>query len=74
MMHFGIPILAFDSKFNSYTTSEKALYFNSVDELVNLLSQYDPTKMGDMGNEMQNLGRSKYTWKKISRSYFELFR
>nr|WP_318381088.1 DUF1972 domain-containing protein [uncultured Enterobacter sp.] len=69
IMHFGVPIIAFDCTFNRYTTENKACYFSSVDELnaqVNLLlsnSSFSP------GEQMKEIANRRYTWKVIVEEY-----
>jgi len=70
MMHFGIPVYAFDCTFNRHTTNNLATYFSSAEELAqNVTSPTDATKNGD---QMREIAQAEYTWDIICRRYFEL--
>lgn len=69
MMHFKVPIYAFDCNFNRYSTEGKASYFDSVQSLVNLLrTELNVSKL-DNACAMQDIARDRYTWKEISKAY-----
>ncbi|MGR5350254.1 DUF1972 domain-containing protein [Vibrio mediterranei] len=70
MMHFGVPILAFDCNFNRYSTEEKACYFKNTDELVKLLN-IDSNTIGfeSNGRAMKDVAINRYTWEIIAQQY-----
>lgn len=72
MMHFGIPMLAFDCLFNRYTTEGKAKYFSSTDELVRLLLEPKAESLEKIGCQMKEIALRRYSWKTIGRAYFDL--
>jgi len=72
MMHFGIPVLAYDCEFNHYSTESKALYFDSSAKLVELLNNLDANKISLTGNDMLKIAQRQYIWDEIGKSYFEL--
>lgn len=72
MMHFGVPILAYDCIFNRHTTDDKALWFNEVESLVSLLSILTPEISSRVGDEMKRIAQGRYTWDVIGRDYFNL--
>lgn len=75
MMHFGIPIFAFDCNFNRYSTEMKATYFKSVENLVELLCDSHDTNTLDMnGKAMRNIALKRYTWDSVSRLYEATYR
>lgn len=61
------PILAYDVVYNRSTTQNKALYFGSLEELIDLLKPELPTTSGLYEIAMEN-----YTWKKIVAQYESL--
>ena len=79
MMHFGVPVLAFDCVFNRYSTEGVAFYFSSSDELG---SQLDLLLNGDemagvqhlteLGAKMKQIAQSKYVWSEVGERYFSL--
>lgn len=72
MMHFGIPILAHDCIFNRYSTEGKAQYFKTASELEALHSRLDRADAVEMGRQMQEIAKRRYTWDLIGESYFKL--
>lgn len=72
MMHFGLPILAYDCLFNRYTTEDRAIFFEDAGSLLRCLislNKYEATYIGD---EMRRIAQDRYTWDAIGQSYFEL--
>lgn len=72
MMHFGIPILAYDCVFNRSTTGEQALYFANIDDLAEEIASLDTNVAARVGQAMEKLAREKYTWDQIGAAYFKL--
>ena len=72
MMHFGKPILAFDCVYNRASTEDQAIYFDSITQLINLLSG-DQLQSNSVGDAMRRIAREQYTWEKIGSKYFSLF-
>ncbi len=58
-MYLGLPVVAFDVVFNRQTTEGHAMYFKSVDELVNILGG---EAYGDMGAVMREVAERRYKW------------
>ena len=71
-MNLGLPIFAFSSGFNEYTTHGEAKYFNSSDELKKLINNIDKQELVDMGNQMKKIALKNYTWLRISEKYEKL--
>lgn len=72
MMHFGIPIVAHECSFNRHTTEDKALYFNTAQELRDVVTALCPERALQVGAEMVDIARRRYTWDAIGRAYFAL--
>lgn len=73
MMHFGVPIMAFDCNFNRYSTDNKACYFESSDRLVELLDSKQAEALETNGVEMKRLANERYTWYQITRAYEQTY-
>jgi len=73
MMHFGIPVIAFDCDFNRFSTDECAFYFDKEETLRSVLTQIDSPAARGVGQAMLRIANSRYTWKEIGRRYFDLF-
>ena len=72
MMHFGIPVIAFDCSFNKYTTENRAFYFDNSESLRSILGKMDDDMAAEIGSEMLEIAKEKYTWDAIGRKYFDL--
>lgn len=72
MMHFGLPILAYDCVFNRYTTEDKAIFFKDAESLRRSLVTLDTAEAAHIGVEIRRIALDRYTWDAIGRAYFEL--
>jgi glycosyltransferase involved in cell wall biosynthesis len=72
IMHFGLPVLAYDCVFNRYTTDGRALYFKSADDLCARLAGLTAAMRTAVGTEMFRLAQERYTWASVGREYFHL--
>jgi glycosyltransferase involved in cell wall biosynthesis len=72
-MSLGLPVVAYGCVFNRETTCDQALFFNSTDELVSVLTNLNDELLAKVGANMKKLASQMYTWDKISSSYAELF-
>lgn len=71
MMHFGKAIFAFDCNYNRASTEDKASFFVSSAELVNLINS--PVS-DDNGANMKEIAARRYTWAIVKQQYFSLFK
>jgi len=72
MMHFCLPILAYDCIFNRYTTDGKALFFKDAQALCEAISTLTPREAQRIGGEMARIANMRYRWDVIGRAYFQL--
>lgn len=72
IMHFGVPVLAFDCVFNRYTTEGAAIFYRSAEELSAAVSGLQPDMQRNVGAEMLRIARERYTWEAIGQQYFRL--
>lgn len=72
MMHFGIPVSAFDCNFNRFTTENKAHYFESAEQLRKTVKCLASDKEPTDGIVMQKIANEKYTWAAVGESYLEI--
>lgn len=72
MMHFGIPVLAYDCVFNKHTTESKALWFDSAKALSEILTGLTPEVMHQVAVDMKGIAQARYTWSAIGSAYFSL--
>ena len=81
MMHFAIPVAAFDCNFNRYTTEGKAFYFESSGDLLVLLNELldgtdnvDRAILPDVGREMGKIAQARYVWSEVGKCYLDLLK
>lgn len=72
MMHFGVPILAYDCIFNRCTTEDKACFFKDAAALRNALKILDADDAARIGVNMRLIAQARYTWDAVGRAYFEV--
>lgn len=67
-MFFGKPIIAYNVVYNRETTENQAWYFDSCEQLENLIKGelYD-------GSILREIAYKRYTWKHIAEQYMSLF-
>lgn len=71
MMHFAKNIVAFDCDYNRASTEEQALFFSSVDELVEVIGK---SQTVEYGRALKEIAERRYTWKIVKEQYFSLFK
>jgi glycosyltransferase involved in cell wall biosynthesis len=71
-MYLGLPVFAYASGYNEYTTENKALYFNNLQELIHLISNYKEVDLKAVGDELETIANKKYRWKIVAEKYKEL--
>lgn len=69
MMHFGVPVVAYDCVYNRFTTKDKAQYFASISDLVDILTS-DEMLRG--AGDMKDIAERDYTWSRIGLQYGRL--
>lgn len=68
-MFLELPIIAFDVDYNRETTNEKAIYFNSSEQLRKILSSIVDSELEEIKKELKKLASENYTWELISEKY-----
>jgi UDP-N-acetylmuramyl pentapeptide phosphotransferase/UDP-N-acetylglucosamine-1-phosphate transferase/glycosyltransferase involved in cell wall biosynthesis len=72
IMHFGLPVMAYDCIFNRYATEGKALFFKDGNELRTGVESLTTVVVEAVGTEMMRIAQQRYTWETIARDYFEV--
>lgn len=72
MMHFAVPIIAYDCEFNRNTTHNYALFFSNCDELQKHFSMRDDN-WNKFGNKLLSVALENYSWKRINEQYENLY-
>ena len=74
MMFFGIPIFCFDCNYNRASTEDKANYFSSSKDLVELINDTNAVVNEQIGSNMKEIAERRYTWEIIKQQYEDLFK
>jgi glycosyltransferase involved in cell wall biosynthesis len=69
MMHFAVPIIAFDCSFNRYSTDNSCHYFSSSEELISRVNTASKRSLSENALAMKNLANERYVWSQISTDY-----
>jgi hypothetical protein len=72
-MNLALPIVAFDSTFNKYTTNFEAKYFSNSYQLNSILGLLSDEDLFLNSQRMLYLAKKQYTWKHISAQYAAVF-
>lgn len=68
-MYLGLPVVAFDVNYNRATTSQKALYFKSSEELKNLINKTRLLEYRSIGLNLKGVAMRRYNWALIAVKY-----
>lgn len=68
-MYLGLPVFAYASGYNEYTTENKALYFSDSGELMTLIQNYKQLDLKNIGQEMEAIANRLYLWKIVVSQY-----
>ncbi|KWV91369.1 DUF1972 domain-containing protein [Erythrobacter sp. YT30] len=74
MMHYAIPVLAFDCEFNRYTTENRALFFEDVHQLRTIVEGLTSQDASQVGTDMVKIAKRAYTWKAVASEYFSILK
>ncbi len=69
VMNLKQAILCFDVPTNRETTKGKALYFNSISTLKDILTNITETKLEELRSDLYSIAAKEYKWKEISNKY-----
>lgn len=68
-MFLGLPIISYRVPTNIETTENKAVYFETVEELSNILTHSDVGSLMKMSETMKEIAKRRYLWKRITEIY-----
>lgn len=72
-MNLSLPIIAYKSIFNEYTTNFEAEYFSNADQLVEKINTLSDKELTAIGNKMHQIAKKTYQWKSIAEQYSVVF-
>jgi glycosyltransferase involved in cell wall biosynthesis len=71
-MYLGLPVIAFLVSYNKTTTENKAWYFSTVDELMQIVTGASASDLRQKAAQMKEIADRRYTWSVIARKYIFL--
>jgi glycosyltransferase involved in cell wall biosynthesis len=71
-MYLELPIFAFASGYNEYTTENKAVYFDSRESLIALIRGRKGYDLATLGKNLKLIADKSYRWKTIAEKYKKL--
>jgi UDP-N-acetylmuramyl pentapeptide phosphotransferase/UDP-N-acetylglucosamine-1-phosphate transferase/glycosyltransferase involved in cell wall biosynthesis len=72
IMHFGIPVLAFDCVYNREATDNAAVFFKNPVSLRAAADSMTAARGVVVGANLQRIARQRYTWGAVATEYFML--
>ena len=72
MMHFSLPIFAFDCIYNRYTTDNNAIFFNTALELRSQIKELEPRRATEIAAALKILATEQYNWESVGCAYMNL--
>ena len=70
-MSLNLPIISYDVPTNRFTTENKTLFFKDVSSLIQIIKDLDIEKLLEIKNQMSEISKRRYMWKRISGIYQE---
>jgi len=70
-MCLGLPVIAFDVRYNRETTANKAMYFSTAGDLIDII-QNEQEKFEGMRVVLKDIALSRYCWRRITKQYEEI--
>ena len=71
-MNLGLAIISINIDTNVETTENKAKYFKTVNDLIEILNNTSDSEIMDLGNSMEEIAKRRYSWDIISNKYSKL--
>jgi len=68
-MYLGLPVIAFSSGYNEFTTNNKAIYFRNAEELISIINNKSQLNLKEIGNNLKTVAEKMYIWAKIALQY-----
>ena len=72
-MHLKLSILAYGVTYNRESTFHKAEYFESQEELVQILSNITDHRIKEISESVYEVAKANYCWEEVTDKYSELF-
>jgi glycosyltransferase involved in cell wall biosynthesis len=71
-MYLGLPVFAFASGYNEYTTQNKAVYFHNKEELTKLIVNHQSIDLEEIRKNLKQIADTNYLWRYVADKYKEV--
>lgn len=71
-MNLGLAIISFNVDTNIKTTENKAKYFKTFNDLIEILNNTSDSEISTLGDTMKEIAKTRYSWDVISNKYSKL--
>jgi glycosyltransferase involved in cell wall biosynthesis len=71
-MYLGLPVFAYASGYNEYTSDNQAIYFKDLQELKGLINNYKNIDLAAIGHNLEEIAHKLYRWEIIAEKYKEV--
>ncbi|GGH80188.1 glycosyltransferase involved in cell wall biosynthesis [Filimonas zeae] len=68
-MYLGLPVVAFDVRYNRETTGNKAYFFSNASSLKEVLKNLSDADLANCARDLKEMAMTRYTWKVIAEKY-----
>jgi len=68
-MYLKLPVISFDVIYNRVTTNNQAIYFETEEDLIDVLKNLERFPLSTIAQNLKNIADKQYTWKNISYRY-----
>lgn len=72
-MHLGLPIISYNVDTNIFTTESKALYFNTPNDIIEILNTKSKSELISNSYSMKDIADRRYKWSTIANKYKKLY-
>ncbi len=73
-MYLGLPVLSFGAIYNRITTQERALFFETAEDIIDLLKKLPRIDLNEIAHDLKWIADIRYNWSTISQKYNMAFR
>ncbi|MBK8565414.1 MAG: DUF1972 domain-containing protein [Saprospiraceae bacterium] len=73
-MYLGLPVLSFGAVYNRITTQERAIYFETAEDIITALRKLPELDLGQIAHDLKWIADMRYLWSIISKKYAMAFK
>ncbi len=73
-MYLGLPVLSYGAIYNRITTQERAIYFETAEDIIMSLRQLSNLDLGQIAHDLKWIADMRYVWSIIAKKYALAFK